>query len=578
MNPPDCTTFVAVTLILAGCAGHAEGEHSIRINQIGFLPGSAKQAVVASPNGDSFGLIDTKTNAIVFEAALKPLSVWPPSGEAVRIADFSALTRPGQYRLVLDEKTPPVPVAIHAGVYAELARASLKAFYYNRSGIALEKTHAGRWSRAAGHADTRVLVHESASSASRPPGHVVAAPHGWYDAGDFNKYVVNSGISTYTLLAAYEHFPDFFDALDLNIPESGNALPDILDEVHWNLRWMLAMQDPADGGVYHKLTSLEFAGAVMPQDARAERYVVQKTTAAALNFAAVMAVAQRVYSGYDALLPGFAERCRAAAVAAYDWALRNPDVVYEQPADVLTGEYGDLELGDEFFWASVELFLGSSDLAYLEVASDQVRPLTTPGWQDVAGLAYVSLLNRPDRLPGGWRARSRNELERYANELVEHRNRSAYGIAYGTDPGDFHWGGTSTALNQAILLLRAFALTNDRRYFDAATANVDYVLGRNAVGLSFVTGFGQRSPMRIHHRVSESDGIAEPVPGFLVGGPTTNGQDGCRYPSSLPARSYLDAWCSYTTNEIAINWNAPLVYVTAALQTLVPGSDSAGYR
>src|SRR5207253_3073778 len=85
--------------------------------------------------------------------------------------------------------------------------------------------------RRCGHADERVLVHASAASPGRPEGTVISAPKGWYDAGDYNKYIVNSGITVYTMLAAWEHYPALFKDGQLNIPESGNGLPDLLDEV-----------------------------------------------------------------------------------------------------------------------------------------------------------------------------------------------------------------------------------------------------------------------------------------------------------------------------------------------------------
>jgi endoglucanase len=139
-------------------------------------------------------------------------------------------------------------------------------------------------------------------------------------------------------------------------------------------------------------------------------------------------------------------------------------------------------------------------------------------------------------------------------------------------PADFVWGSNAVALNQAMMLIQGFRLNGRREYLDAAQSLLDYVLGRNAVGQSFVTGFGLLQPMHPHHRISEADGIAEPAPGMLIGGPAPlqiDAQD-CKvpYPSRLPAKSYLDNVCSYTTSEVAINWNAPLVYVAGALQFL----------
>lgn len=120
-----------------------------------------------------------------------------------------------------------------------------------------------------------VYIHPSAQTDKRPAGSIISSPGGWYDAGDYNKYIVNSGISTYTLLGAYEHNPEYFDTLKLNIPESNNKIPDILDEALYNIKWMLTMQD-ADGGVYHKLTNPNFDGFIMPDEADQKRYVVEK--------------------------------------------------------------------------------------------------------------------------------------------------------------------------------------------------------------------------------------------------------------------------------------------------------------
>jgi len=563
-----------VVVLLAACVHEPPGADVVHVNQLGFLPGSSKQAVVGSGSGDSVRLVDPATGIAVYEAPLSPEQRWYASGTRVRIADFSEFRDAGQYHLHIDGGEA-VPVTIGIDVFSALANAALKAFYYNRSGTALEEQHAGVWSRAAGHPDTHVLVHGSAASAGRAAGMALSAPYGWYDAGDYNKYVVNSGISTYTLLAAYEHFTEFYRRQRLDIPESDNRLPDILDEAYWNLRWMLAMQDPGDGGVYHKLTTLNFEGAVMPAEATAQRYVVQKTTAAALNFAAVLAVAARVYEEYDDELPGFAARCRDAAIAAYAWAERNPGDTYEQPADVLTGEYGDNDLADEFFWAAAELYLGGADGIDLDATIGLHEPLTTPSWNSVSALGYVSLHAHRERLQTSVRKHVEREFRRYAEQLVIARRQSPYGVAYGAVAEDFHWGGNGTALNQSMLLIRAYRESGRQSYLDTAVANLDYVLGRNPTGYSFVTGFGRKTPRRIHHRVSESDGIEAPVPGFLAGGANTNGQDGCRYPSSFPARSYLDDWCSYTTNEIAINWNAPLVYVAGALQAIAGNESSA---
>jgi endoglucanase len=284
------SSAAAVAISSAAASSTAAVAGNIKLNQLGFLPESAKWAVVPAGSAATFKVINTATNAEVLSGNLSAATTWSASEESVRLADFSSVKTPGDYLVRVDGVNDSYPFTIANDVYSALTAASIKAFYYNRNSAELLATHAGIFARPLGHPDTQVLVHPSAASAARPTGTIISSPKGWYDAGDYNKYIVNSGIATYSLLAAYEHFPEMFNNQNLNIPESGDALPDLLNETLWNLEWMLSMQDPNDGGVYHKLTNKNFDGTVMPHQATSERYVVQKTTAAALDFAAVMAI------------------------------------------------------------------------------------------------------------------------------------------------------------------------------------------------------------------------------------------------------------------------------------------------
>jgi endoglucanase len=560
-------------VLLAGASGAASA--AVKLNQLGFLPASQKLAVVsgAGAGQDGFAVVDAASGKTVFEGRLGAPSTWDASGETVRIADFSAVRTPGSYKLRVNGQPESNPFPVAADAYRALDAAAIKAYYYQRAGIAIEPRYAGTWARPLGHPDTHVLVHESAASKERPAGTVISSPKGWYDAGDYNKYIVNSGISTYTLLAAYEHFPHFFDALALNIPESGNGLPDLLNEALWNLEWMATMQDPNDGGVYHKLTNKQFDAFIMPDKATAPRYVVQKSTAATLDFAAVMAVASRVLAPFDKQAPGRSQRYLAQAEKAWAWAAAHPDAVYKQPADVATGDYGDDKLDDEFSWAATELLIATGKDAYRAraLAAGTPRGLA-PGWADVRQLGWISLVQQREHLPKGVDAgEAKRQILAAADTLLAHTQASPYRISMAT--GEFNWGSNSGILNEAMMLVQAYRLTGRADYLQAAQSALDYVMGRNGPGRSFVTGFGAPSPMHPHHRPSEADGIAAPVPGWLVGGPNPGQQDakGCKvpYPSRLPALSYLDDVCSYASGEVAINWNAPLVYVTAAVQSLV---------
>ena len=572
---PTSLKYLVAALACLGTASASAAE--IKLNQLGFLPGAAKVAVVpadaATAGATAFTVIQAGGGAVVRQGTLGAARAAPDSGDTVRLADFSTLITPGRYQLRVAGLPDSLPFEVAPGAYQALNAGAIRAYYYNRAGIALDKQHAGAYARAAGHPDTSVMVHASAASPARPAGTIISSPRGWYDAGDYNKYIVNSGIATYTLLAAWEDFPAFFQSQALNIPESGNGIPDLLNETLWNLEWMLTMQDPNDGGVYHKLTDKNFDGYVMPADAHQQRYVVQKTTAAALDFAAVMATASRVLAPYDKQLPGMAARMRTAAEQAWRWAQANPKAYYQQPADIKTGEYGDKDVRDEFAWAAAELFITTGDSAYYQAMQAPALQATVPTWGEVNGLAWLSLARHRQHLnPVADQALIASRIDTLSNQLAAVTQRSAYGFAMQT--ADYVWGSNAVVLNQAMVLVHGYRLTGKRAYLDAAQANFDVIMGRNAVDLSFVTGFGARSAQHPHHRPSEADGIAAPVPGFVVGGPQPGREDqkDCKaqYASALPARAYLDDACSYASNEVAINWNAPLVYVSAALQVLTP--------
>ncbi|MEC9263208.1 MAG: glycoside hydrolase family 9 protein, partial [Pseudomonadota bacterium] len=493
-------------------------------NQVGFLPQQQKHIVVRTSQAVSYRVTNTTSGQIILEGTTSSPDYWPLADQTVAVADVSSITAPGLYRLsVGDNNYTTFRISVQR--VSALHDAAIKAYYYNRAGMALDPAFAGKWHREAGHPDTHVLN-------LNQPQVSLASPKGWYDAGDYNKYIVNSGISTYTLMRAYLDFPAFYAQRRWNIPESTNDQPDLLDEINWNLDWMLTMQDQ-DGGVYHKLTTLNFAPAVMSAEATEQRYVVAKSTAASLNFAAVMATAARVY-------PQQQSNFLAAAKKAWQWVQENPQKPYKNAPNVKTGEYGDSSFNDEFAWAASELFLATGEQAFLHEAERYLGSPSTPGWSDTMGLAYLSLLSEQ-----GQKALSAERYQAlktrfldYANALVKTSQSSPFRMAM--TGKDFVWGSNGVAMNHAMVLASAYRLTNEPDYRHAFTGLVDYVLGKNPVGYSYVTGFGETSPRFIHHRQSHADGIAEPVPGFLVGGAQNGQQDNCQYSASLPATSYKD--------------------------------------
>ena len=538
----------------------------IRLNQLGYYPSSDKIFTVApAPEATTFNVVDS-TGTIVYEGQLSAPKDWTAlAGETVKTGTFSDLNGVGSYRIFVPEVGFSYPFEITQRVYAEAFPASLKSFYHQRMSMPLEAQYAGDYARPAGHPDDQVRYHPSSG---RPDSGPVSSPGGWYDAGDYNKYIVNGAFSTGMMLQLAEQYPHFVGFDDLNIPESGNGKSDFLDEMKYELDWMLTMQD-TDGGLFHKLTTLGFEGMdKMPNAAVNQRYIVGKGTTATLDFAACTALAARVFRAHD-YDAAYADQLLAAGKAAWEWAMQHPAVEYKNPEDVSTGQYGDANFDDEWAWAAAELYLTTGEERYL----DKFRAMDTrfrfnPGetWTgQMTNLATYSLLANTDQLPTELATSLREKVTRCADTLLL----DMATLAYHQPVRTFHWGSTSDVLGGAMVLANAYRLTGEARYLRGVRQATDWVFGHNATGFSFLTGHGDHTPMHIHHRPSAADDVEAPVPGLLAGGPNPKQQDKkwATYPEgAAPMQSYVDQEGSYASNEICLNWNAPLVYVLGFLE------------
>jgi endoglucanase len=446
-------------------------------------------------------------------------------------------------------------------------------FYFFRCSAEIPKEYGGKWSRAFGIPDDKVYIHKSAATPSRPEGTVVSAPGGWFDAGDYNLYTVNAGITTFTLMALYEAFQDKIDQFKVKIPESGNGVPDILNEVAWELKWLEQMQDPESGAVYHKLSALRFTGG-MPAQYNKKRYMIGISTSAALNFAATLAQASRIYKNYEKQFPGSAERYLKKAKLAYEWAKKNPYKRYEQDKeapDCITGIYQDENCSDadEFSWAATELYITTKDDQYYKESYIPGKEVRTPVWTNVSALPYISLINNLDNLTS---IADKTAIVKRLTEYVDYKVFDAYkatGVAYRMANKRYEWGSNGFVSNIGMLAIMAYKATGEKQYFDLAVSHMDYLLGKNPNNKSFVSSFGSNPPMNIHQRLCMNDGVKDPIPGILVGGPNpwevVWDMGPLAYKSQLPALSYADDNRSFSTNEAAINWNAPLTFLSGAI-------------
>lgn len=540
-----------------------EFAQNIRLNQLGYYPDAVKKAVVTDGNqNEKFQLLESKTGKVVFEANLSAQKTWELAGEVVQIADFSVFKTPGTYQIYIEKTGFSYPFEIKNNVLHEAFLGSVKGMYFQRASIPLEEKYAGKWHRAMAHADDSILYHPSSGKTSG----VLNSPGGWYDAGDYNKYVVNGSFSLGQFFLLQEQYPAIIKDGAVNIPESGNGISDFLDELKYEMDWLLTMQDD-DGGLFHKLSTKNFEGMIMPEKAVNQRYIVGKGTAATLDFAACAAQASRVFQQMDA---AYANTCLEAAKKAYNWAMENPEVEFLNPEDIKTGQYGDEDFSDEWFWANSELFVTTKEMKYFNnLTKEAVSFEFNPGdsWSVfMRFMGMFSLLNKEEVVPGDFYSQLKTGILQSADALADKAGK----LDYFQPVSDFQWGSNSDVLNSAMIMAQAYHLTKSPKYLVGVQQAADYILGNNATGYSYLTGFGDKTPMFIHHRQSASDGIVAPVPGLLSGGPNSRLQDvseGVKYPPNhAPMQAWADQEESYASNEICLNWNAPLTYILGFLE------------
>ncbi len=516
-------------------------EASIITNQIGYKPDSKKTAVFRNTEGGSFSVVNVATEEVVYTGEMAGPVSYEYAGETNYTGDFSSVKEAGKYVIKSEGLDDSYEFEISESVYDDVLDASVKMLYLQRCGTEVIDDDFGH---PACH-DSIATVYQTDTQ--------IDVTGGWHDAGDYGRYVVAAAKAVADLLYAYDANPDIFGD-DLGIPESGNGTPDILDEVRYELEWMMKMQDQADGGVYHKVTCENFPGYVMPENETKPLIVMPKSTTATADFAASMALAYEFYKDIDAT---FADKCLEAGKKAYEWAIANPKVLYSNPADIVTGEYGDKSASDEIYWAKAQLYRATGDDSYLA----DLGLAKGLDWSTVGGYGNIALatMDGIDKESASYK----DALSLIIDEADDYVATSSE-IPYGVALDNFYWGSNMGVANAGIILSIAYGETGDSKYLNASAAQLDYLLGVNPLGTSFFTGYGTVAPKFPHHRPSMA--VEKCMPGMLVGGVNPGLEDPAAEAycaDSAPAKCWVDNAESYSTNEITIYWNSPLTYLIA---------------
>ncbi|WP_439379148.1 glycoside hydrolase family 9 protein [Amycolatopsis lexingtonensis] len=557
----------------------------IRVNQESYVPGLPKRATVISDATTPLTwTLKNSAGTAVATGQTRPRGADAASGEKVHEIDFSAYETQGTgYTLTVGSETS-FPFAIAADGLKQLRYDSLAFFYHQRSGIAIDAQYAGAaYARPAGHVnvapnqgDDRVPCRADLNC-----GYTLDVRGGWYDAGDHGKYVVNGGIATWQLLDEYERALRVGDASALGdgklaIPERANGVPDILDEARWEVDFLLKMQVPdgaPDAGmVHHKIHDAEWTALpTRPDQDSQPRRLSPPSTAATLNMAAVAAQASRLWRTTD---PAYSAKLLAAAEKAYTAAKANPNKLADPNDGTGGGTYSDSTVTDEFYWAAAELFATTGKSGYRgDVTGSALyrgASFSTHGfdWASTGALGDITLALVPTDLPAADVSAIKTAITTTADSHLAQIGAMGYPAPYRTADGTYEWGSNGLVANNGVVLALAYDFTKQDKYRDGAFAAMDYLLGRNPANYSYVSGHGDQPVRNVHHRfwAHQLDAtLPTAPPGALSGGPNSGLQDptaarllaGC-----APQRCFVDDIQAYSVNEVAINWNSALAWLT----------------
>ncbi|MBU0654440.1 MAG: glycoside hydrolase family 9 protein [Gammaproteobacteria bacterium] len=537
----------------------ARQQTRIAVNQIGYLPDAPKRAILLNAaSQEPLQLVQTP-DRLMLELPLEPERAVDKAAQGLQNqwVDFSKIRLPGEYFLRQGELKSAV-FRIGADVYANPSWLLQRSYYLQRCGVALHDPISDL-EHAACHTGDALYARTDEINAANAP-HEAAG--GWHDAGDFGKYMATATVTVNRLMSLYLMQPQRYRDGDLYIPESGNGKPDLLDEVTFELTWMLKMQR-MDGAVYRKLAGPKWVSARKPEDDTEQRYIYGVTAPETAKFAASMALAARTYR--DVSLED-AARYRVAAEHAWGWLEKHPamEVDWQKADDGGSGKYlssgTDTEASLEFddddrLTAAIEMYLTTGERKYrdyvLAVAPDM--PYSLYEWKDASALSLWHLLTydkTPELAP--LRKDINSKLLARADDLLVDVENCPLRMANQR----LVWGSNKMLAEEGITLLHAWRYTGDERYLEAALDQVDYLFGRNPFAQSFITMAGESAVKTPLHLWGTA--IKRTIPGLLVGGPNVLAQDKVA-PRDQGIFSYVDDERAYSVNEYAIDYNAALI-------------------
>ena len=429
---------------------------SIVVDQFGYETQQEKVAVIkfavngsdASANqkelGSTFIVRNLETEEIVFEGTVESWnsgSVHEQSGDRIWHLDFTEVSQSGFYRI--EEPVSALtshPFEIRENPWKNVLKAAMRTFYYQRSGFKKEAQYAGQnWADEAAHLQDKQARDVFDQNNTDRFRNLVG---GWFDAGDYNKYITFASNAVHPLLASYRLNQEIWGD-DYNIPESGNGLPDILDELKWEIDWMLRMQ-MEDGGVIIKMGAKDYYGAFPPSTDTRDRYYGRVSSSSTIAFASMAAHAALVYQEFPQW-QDYADTLELAAVRAWEYfsAQETLDTDSDQ-GEIKAGDADrsiESQLSEEAIFA-IYMFALTGDNKWNKLVKEHYRDIPLLGWWGPYNNYFGEALLFYTTLDGASGSVRNDILNSFNSKPSPFYGHSKYMDPYfvGMPDSQYHWG------------------------------------------------------------------------------------------------------------------------------------------
>ncbi len=485
---PTLLTLVLLHLIPVMAAG-LPVTPALKVDHFGYRPDDLKVAV-ASANPGATVEIRNLADAVVFTIPLNGGSIvakgfdGAPSGDTVWWIDFSTFVTPGNYRLVSPSLgAQSYDFAVRDDVYRAAVRTAFKTFYLQRCNTPKLAAHAGSWADG-------TACHTSDSATGPAAGHtnhgLKNLTGGWHDAGDYNKYVWGAvSQAVLFLVRSFEDNPAVWDDDALGIPESGNGVPDLLDEIKWELDWLLKMQLP-DGSVLSQMHVDGFASNSPPSADANVRYYHNPNLESGSVFAGTLALAARVYA--SAGQAAYAATLKSAALAAWTWLLGQGS-------------------SEEKAWAAAEIFRLDPTVTTARSLVDSFYPTNWAGrffnvmrYDTHTAVTYVATPGATPAVVANMRANLSDQVNYIFSVDDLYRN--------GMPDWSYYWGSNAIRAGYGLFLLTAARLgtTGTHSAADCRRHAQDFLHffhGQNTLNMLYLTNMaglgGEHSSFQMYH-------------------------------------------------------------------------------